>query len=346
MKYGPYIILEGPDGTGKTTLARALEGRGFNYVHCGPPTEPALGFYTKRARGAPGPTVIDRFHVGSYCYGMAFRNTPDLTLFENWLLEGFLYAHGAMLVYCIVPPEAVEQNLSRGPDSADAKIYEVPEKRELLRRLYDEQMAETELPVVRYDYTARENALADTASDLALWSAHQDLVLPTSEFDAIGNTVSPRYVFVADRPNWYDGLVREARRRGWTRDQYGLARALFSRWGLASGGASSSWRYLHQTVKSAGLRFEDFCLFNSIQGDGRRALDLRRDPCWYARRDVVALGRNASEVLRLSGIRHRTVPHPQHVRRFHYKHFDRYAAALTGKAPWECGTEYCRAGAW
>ena len=62
------IIIEGPDGSGKTTLAHALATRcGLLYRHMGPP-EPGMDhveWYLERV----GPYVWDRFHLGEETYG-------------------------------------------------------------------------------------------------------------------------------------------------------------------------------------------------------------------------------------------------------------------------------------
>jgi hypothetical protein len=172
--------------------------------------------------------------------------------------------------------------------------------------------------------------------------SHQ--VIP--ELDAIGNMVDPRYILVADRPSWYDKANK--RMRG-TSPRWRLK--FLQRVNRRYGGivlSSTSGRYMHMAIKSAGLHLHEFAMFNSVQGDGRQLINVLNEvpvKLWKGR-DVVALGRNAAE--QLSGrIPYRVVPHPQHVRRFHYKDVLRYGAAIRDPAqPWECGTEYCQKGAW
>jgi len=352
VDYGPYIVLEGPDGTGKTTLANEIIRRtGANYVHCGPPDGPALEYYLRKLRSVKGPAVVDRLHVGSYCYGIAFRHAPDLTEFENWLIEGFLYAHGVQLINCELPAEMVDKNLARGPDNADAAIYENPAKRELLRELYKERMLATELPLVHYDYTSYCGAFEDIASYIgnALridTRAHESL----TELDAIGNMVNPRHILIADRPSWYDSTENRLRKQGllptWRVE-------FMKRFNRRFGGLvlnSTSGRYMYMALQSAQLRLRDFAMFNSVQGDGRHlpetmwGLPLK---FWTQAGDIVALGRNAGSELARANVPYRAVPHPQHVRRFHYKDVMRYGAALTDpKQPWECETSYCKTGEW
>lgn len=332
MDSGPFIVLEGPDGTGKSVLAAHLRDvHGFEVVHCGPPEKDAFRFYLDRCRAVRGPAAADRLHVGSYVYGVAFRNGPDMTAQEEWLFEGWLLARGAVLVYCIVPPEVVEKNLARGPDSEDAKIYEVPEKRALLRQLYEEYLDRTHLPVLRYDFTEHDMAtIAHAAAVMATTWADG----PRFEVAALGNMVTPRYVFVGDRPTGYDKVARRARAHLDSRRFMLRFAALFEPgycWGT-----SPSGRYLFQSLRAAGLRFWNYCTFNSVQWDGRTLTDMREeDPAWFARvlkngGEFVALGNLAAAELERAGIPHRKVPHPQYCRRFFYKRVLDYAALLKG----------------
>jgi hypothetical protein len=343
LKYGPYIVFDGADGTGKTTLAKEVARRtGAGYVHCGPPDRPALEYYLRKLRSVEGPAVVDRLHLGSYCYGLPFRNTADLTEFEEWLIEGFLWAHGALLVYCTVPPDVVDRNLARGPDNADAVIYEDPGKRAEVRRLYEERMLTTELLSVRYDYTSCGHVF-DTAASYAesmLYSMYRRRSgLP--EFDALGNTVDPRLVLVADRPHWYGRAL--ARNRG----RLFMERVSGRSTGLALD--TESDRHLYMALKSAGLKLGDICLFNSVQGDERTlatySLDLPDkllSPSSRPGLDVVALGRNAAaELSRVeAAYGYRMVPSPSHVRQVHYKDVAKYGAAISGERQWDgrqCG---------
>ena len=338
MEYGPYIVIEGPDGTGKTTLAAEIVRRtGANYLHCGPPDRPALDFYLGKLRSVKGPTVVDRLHVGSYVYGLAFRNAPDMSDFENWLIEGFLYAHGAQLVYCDAPRTVIDKNLARGPDNPDASIYEAPAKRTLVRTLYERRLMSTELPLVRYDYTSYAGAFEDTVE-----SIHETLVIDAllhstlPELDAIGNTVFPKYVLVADRPSWYDRAVKHACGRGmtpWERSQF-LTRVNRRSHDLVL--ASTSGRYMYMAIKSAELKLSEFAMLNSVQGDGRRLSGgMEMTPMIQDDTDVVALGRNAATELIQAAQPYRVIPHPQHWRRFHYKDVLEYADMLRGARAWD-----------
>lgn len=82
------IILEGCDGTGKTTLAKKLQERyGIDYVHINRQDPTSYEFYSQTL----GKTDIiwDRHFVGEMIYPTVFKRKPNLRMadFENLLAK-------------------------------------------------------------------------------------------------------------------------------------------------------------------------------------------------------------------------------------------------------------------
>lgn len=101
------IIFEGPDGSGKTTLARATVellaqvdlDRPALYMHASAPERHPLVEYTSPLR--PGRNyVLDRWHLGEMIYGQLYRGKPGLTQEQFWAVEQYLYDMAAVLVHC------------------------------------------------------------------------------------------------------------------------------------------------------------------------------------------------------------------------------------------------------
>ncbi len=325
------IVLEGPDGSGKTTLAKTLEGYGYAYEHRGTPDCEALRFYlTPVVSRWRDPLVLDRLHIGSYVYGTIFRSGDDLNEFERWVLEGSLLARGAVVVICRPPTEVMDANLKKRPVDAVAKVYEALEMREPVRSLYDSYTTST-LPSAIYDYT-RESAegLIDRVHDLrrAMYCTGSGPILRSwlpADVPALGNVFTPSRILVGDLSMQSACSV--------------------SPW------VSDSSRYVFGALRAARHDFGDMCLLNSLLLDDREVSDfvdptlVIGNPAW------VALGRYASERLHRLGVSHTTLPHPQHWRRFHYAQMTTYGQMLCGDVDWgetEClndlGKAACKGG--
>lgn len=125
------IIFEGPDGSGKTTLARATVDllaqadldRPALYVHASAPERHPLVEYTSPIR--PGRNyVIDRWHLGEMIYGPAYRGKAGLTKEQFWAVEQYLYDMGAILIHCNGPADVLARRIRvRGlPQDDDLNI--------------------------------------------------------------------------------------------------------------------------------------------------------------------------------------------------------------------------------
>lgn len=152
------IILEGPDGSGKTTLKDSLLSviPDSLSIHFGNPTteEEALNYWKVYAEtlsnvNATKTTILDRCWYSDLVYGPIFRNKSEMDILHVRMLEAMVYKHGGgFVVYCTASvPVLWARCKKRGEDYVKTK--------ELLSRVsssYEKVMLhECNLPVIRYD---------------------------------------------------------------------------------------------------------------------------------------------------------------------------------------------------
>lgn len=101
------VIVEGPDGAGKTSLAKRLAAdHGLFYHHEGAPPKGVdplyhYGSILDHARGIPSGIVFDRFALGERVYGPILRGKDSLGE-DGWrVFRRLLWASGAHTILCL-----------------------------------------------------------------------------------------------------------------------------------------------------------------------------------------------------------------------------------------------------
>jgi hypothetical protein len=114
------VIVEGPDGAGKTQLARQLaQDHQLLYHHEGPPpvgVDPLhhYGSILEHARYVPSGIVFDRFALGERVYGPMLRGKDGLGE-DGWrIFTRLLKAADATTILCLPPFATCHANWASG----------------------------------------------------------------------------------------------------------------------------------------------------------------------------------------------------------------------------------------
>lgn len=113
MTMAKIVILEGPDGSGKTTLANKLHNTyNFNIVKTGPPapdsdTTVAYLDAIYAALSRPGHTVFDRLHLGEKIYGPLLRGIDSMGTDGFAVIQRVIASHGIRIVIACPPWETL-----------------------------------------------------------------------------------------------------------------------------------------------------------------------------------------------------------------------------------------------
>lgn len=285
------IVLEGPDGAGKTTLAHQLcERYDWVYHHEGPPPTDvsALEHYgstveryrwmiaNKEIKGV----VFDRLALGERVYGPLFRKKDRLGE-PGWLLiKRLLESAGAIHVLCLPGIEVCLKNWKERKGemfTSENALWGVWER-------YLELSSEFSIV---YDYT---NPV----------SFHPILErVPQALPPGIWGGPAARFLFVGDQGSNPQSLTTD----------------------LAFFGTTDSSLYLANTLRAAGYQEHQMAFVNAKRWD-------KRDIEWPFFEKVVALGREAGIECARRDIDFCAVPHPQFWKRFHANERDRYVEML------------------
>lgn len=147
------IVIDGPDGSGKTTLAKKLADiTGYTYAHFSYPTsdwerKQMVDKYKEMIKRSC--VIFDRSWYSEMVYGPIMRGESCVSRVDMQDLELLLAKYGGIIIYCTDHPEVLWQRAtSRGEDYI--KDYETFLK---VCAGFDDVLGVQHLvPVFKYDY--------------------------------------------------------------------------------------------------------------------------------------------------------------------------------------------------
>lgn len=151
------VIVEGPDGSGKSTLVERLSDEapeGTHIRHWGPVDDPMREYTDEILTSARthDNALYDRFWPSEYAYGTVLRGETRVGAYGRAALFNLASKyHDVRVVMCLPPVEVVRANIAwRGEDS---DMRGVRANIDALYRAYGFYPAHR-MHVTEYDYTA------------------------------------------------------------------------------------------------------------------------------------------------------------------------------------------------
>jgi hypothetical protein len=306
------IILEGPDGAGKSTLAKAFADVGYHIVPFGVPPKAAqrseesiFHFFFDRVyewqTAHDHPVVFDRFHLSDRIYGPLMRGGTPMTPRAEALIERYLEAIDAQVILCLPPRRTAFANWRARPGQEYVKDFRIFEKvyDGYVNLLFDDIRNRNFL---WYDFTrVRTGSFVNGVKDWHGWPLPAGVV----------GSQRPKFLFIGERPGPGEGpdlpFVTPRNCSGW----------------------------LFDAIREAGYEESEIAFANAASNTGTLwdlesiANDLRRRNCGEL--TIIALGKFAAERMLNSCACEpacHQLPHPQYAKRFESKHRPSYVSTL------------------
>jgi hypothetical protein len=296
------IIIEGPDGAGKSTLASQLTeviqreqpGEKIERLHKGPPRSHPLDEYVTPLLSYR-PTrehhiICDRWHVGEWVYPAVLGRKTDADKAIWYFTEMFLASRGALVIY----PEYTVDSLVKAVTELGDDLIEVGQLGKIAGAYAF--MADKHITVSTHVRGKSPEAL------VALARHRENMAERLNLHTTYVGPPKPEWMIVGDiRNGTYEGDLRPA----------------FMPYRGTSG------HYLMSALSPGQLR-SGLGIMNACDVDDPHIAQF------FTFEDVptVPLGNHAHAKMNGAGAEFPGAPHPQFIRRFHHRQSEEYASAI------------------
>lgn len=305
------IIIDGVDKVGKTTLARKiateLKKRGCKpkILHAGPPKEHPIIEYEKSIQhydpNNDDVLILDRWHWGEMVWPFVLGRPSEMLPETFHHIELFLMSRGAVMIHAVGGVDAIKKRIREKNDD----MITVDDAEDALKRFRD-VAAHSFLPIAKHSIESP----ADVNNIIRYAEGREDAArkLLSITREVVGETVKPDVLLVGEQ-------------RGNLRQDLLTPFVPFP--------AQSCGGYL---LRATQRNWQTYAITNAEVHDVEDGGHLFRLHKLWRRTPVIALGLDASRVLKNKGIPHGQVDHPQYVKRFFNAQDAAYSLALLDAA--------------
>lgn len=286
------IIIEGQNGTGKTTLCKELEKR-FNlqYLKIIKNAQADISklnykFYIENSIKLPQNTLFDRFHFGEIVYPILKNDgRKQLESYQQHAIERILNNRGALVIWCQASREFIKKSFKiRGEDFIEfsQSDYEF----ELFNKAYNNSIM-TKL-IYSPEFSTIEKEEFFKCAKILYQNLQKDAAI-LAKYKSSGKVVKNLIMFIGDKFNENVALPNQH----------------------AFSDYKGSSDYLHQALELSGYASQ-FYLTNSNKPE-----NLFLEEYYNLSPSIlISLGKPPSDFLNKIGIPHKSIVHPQYYKRF------------------------------
>ncbi len=300
-----YIVLEGIDKTGKTSLAKFLsEKLNMPIVKFSQPKEHPYVEYMRFLLTDLRPVILDRFYLGERAYGPVKRGKSELSDDEIRNIEATMQAGNPFLIYCTSPAKRIRENFKK-----DGETYTTDDDIIPLKNAYQQAIRKSKLKWNKFDYRNDKDYKKIYRRILAWHQHHINGRIgykKLRELRVVGNPFT-KYLLVGDVCNTKLKLNRDPKL-------------------VIPFAFGKSADYLYKALELAKIDPSTIAItnlkkyHNGVEGIVREIIELKR------LKRVVFLGRSPKPC-RTNGVPSVTIRHPSWAARFNYP-IEQYAAEL------------------
>lgn len=301
------IIIEGPDKSGKTTLAKKIEEQfNYKYAHFSAPGNDPASEYASFFTSISIPTVCDRSYFGERVYGPLLRGASKISDLQYAVIERICRLKGAIFIYASTPLQICQDRLN---DNLTNEKISLENNQKAWVRFKTLIHSCNIKPILFYDATKQislDRLLLQLEQLLPSFKSHA--ILARDCCSGIGTIYGRKIVFVGDRLN------------------------INTTWlGLPFDSGPSS-NYLYKRFKEARVPEDMAYLCNAINLTEREVAFLNLEKTTW-----IGLGAYADQKLSNLGVKHQSIPHPQYWHRFRAHESEAYVkflkTAMKGENP-------------